>query len=162
MYKPFQKTQRQKGLHSKLADREVDYLGIENEDIIEKKNVTLEQIIKQAKIKVKEEKRNKKGYSKKKYEIEEEKDIRIVNIIRKVFDRVLNLEHRANEEDEDINLIKTKHKNIQEDIRSLIDKNNHISKKINSLNSDKHHILEQIESTKDRSRQGLEVFYINK
>lgn len=151
-----QKMQRQKGLHSKLADREVDYLGIENEEIIEQKNVTLEEIIKQAKIKVKEEKRNKKGSSRKKYEIEEEKDVRIVNIIRKVFDRVLNLEHRANEEDEDINLIKTRHKNIQEDIKYLIDKNNHISKKINSLNSDKQHILEQLESAKGRNRQELE------
>lgn len=152
-----QKKQRQKGLHSKLADREVDYLGIENEEVIEQKTITLNQIIKQAKINVKEEKRIKKGLPRKKYEIEEEeKDKRIVNIIRKVFDRVLSLEYRVNEEDEDINLIKTKHKNIQEDIKGLINKNNYISKKINSLNSDKKYILEQIESTKGKNRQELE------
>lgn len=159
-----QKKQRQKGLHSKLANKEVDYASIEYDDFEDQEAVSLQEIINEAKIKVREEQKNGKSISKRRKKIieKEKSEVRIVKIIKGILERVLNLEHRADKEDKDISLMKLKHKSIQEDIKSLIDKNNSISTEINSLNLDKKYILNQVKRVKGKREEESEEFEVLK
>lgn len=153
-----QKKQRQKGLHSKLANKEVDYLGIEYDDFEDQEAVTLNEIIEQAKDKVREEQKRGKGVSKRRKKIieKENSEVRIVKVIKGIFERVLNLENRADEKDKDITSMKIKNKSLQEDIKILIEKNNSISTEINSLSLDKKYILDQVKRVRNKRKEEAE------
>lgn len=160
-----QKKQTKQGYYGKKAYGEGYYSGEEDEELKSKlenqRIITVEEIIEQAKIKLKEEERinrNSPGRRSKTSNKDESKEMRIGKMIKSVFDRLLHFQRRVNEDKKEQD---EKNELIQNDIKELIDKNNNITKQIETLNSEKQTILDKLENVFGKDDVNLKQFKQN-